>query len=319
MKTILAGSAEHLERNSCNSRVQYISLNLPFRCNYRCTKCASSQRQFRRAHENPLLELGEIKKINESAVKCGAKVLAFMGEGEPLLEPRLPEIISDAASIGLMPLVFTNCSMLEGELAKILSGTGASLVVNIDSMDKGKYEELTGGGSLETVLDNLRKAKELFVGAAGSGLNLARIAVNMVVSRKNIGEIEAVASYCEENGFVFSSNLPIHIGSANKHSEFFLAPDEIEKVRKFSRPFGTDSYGKCRFLKNGITYAMSSELLPCPYALEVEGRYGKINKENILESQEKVLKDVEMFEREFGNQRCLLRHENYNAFAAERY
>ncbi len=141
----------------------------------------------------------------------------------------------------------------------------------------------------------------------------------MVVSRKNIGEIEDIASYCEQNDFVFSSNLPIHIGSANKHSEFFLTPDEMEKVRKFTRPFGTDSQGKCNFLRKGITYAMSGELLPCPYALEAQGRYGKINRENILESKEKVLKDVEIFEREFGKMRCLLRHENYNAFAAERY
>jgi MoaA/NifB/PqqE/SkfB family radical SAM enzyme len=295
--------------------LDYVSLNLPFRCNYRCTKCASLERNIKR-EAGSSLGLDEIKAIHAEARNRGTRVLAFMGEGEPLVEPLLPAIVSHASSIGLLPLVFTNGSRLNGQISGMLSASAASLIVNIDSLDEGKYGKLSGGGSLETVLDNLKQAKELFAPHLENQCEYVRIAINMVVSKSNINEIPDLFSYCDQNGFMFSSNLPIHIGKAGGQPEFLLGPSEIEIVKRFSQPFGTDSNGQCAFLRNGITYSMvDGMLLPCPYALETEGRYGILDKKDLFGSQRSVLDGIRMFEDRFGRGRCLLRHKDYGTFS----
>ncbi len=322
MKIVLRGSAEHLELNGGIRRIETVSPLDRFRCNYRCRKCASMRhrKQFERAHRQAPIALDDMKGIHERAAIAGARVLSFMGEGETLMNPHLVALANHAKSIGLIPLLYTNGSLLKDKLAEELAGAGASLIVSIDSFNPELYAKLagTGPGALEAVLENLENARKIFSGTVEGAIEVVRIGVNMVVSRPNARELRHAARYCEENRFVFCANTPIHAGNATKNrGDYVLTRREIRMQQKFSRPYGTDSAGKCMFLRNGVTYSLQTgRIFACPYTFDADGDYGRMSDyADLSVIQRKVLADVVAFEDLFGAARCIIRHPAYGAFA----
>jgi MoaA/NifB/PqqE/SkfB family radical SAM enzyme len=312
MNKILAGSAKHLELSGGLKPFEYLMLNLPFACNYKCTKCCNAGRETGSAAS--FLSLQEIFNLIADARDMGARVLVIAGEGEPLLDANFPEIVRKADELGLIPYVFTNGSRLENDIISFLKKHNASLVINLDSIASEKYGALSGGsGNLEKVLSNLEIVRKEFSGSISkiNGNPLHRIAINTVVSESNFSELEKINAFCG-NDFVWVCNLPIKIGKASSAIQF--SKDFSARIPP-SIPLGTTSGKKwCAYLRNGISVGANGEILACAYSLETANCFGNIRDNPLMQFAGKANSAIDKFYLKEGHSRCVLRHGKYSEF-----
>ncbi|VEB43224.1 Molybdenum cofactor biosynthesis protein A [Chromobacterium violaceum] len=174
--------------------IDYLRLSVTDRCDLRCSYCLP--KGFK-GFEEPAhwLTFDEIERVAAAFVRLGARRIRLTG-GEPLLRRDLPLLAGRLSALpGLADLsLSTNATQLERH-AKALRQAGVKrLNVSLDSLRRDCVAELTGSDSLPKALAGLSAAK-----AAG----FERIKINMVpIAGVNDGDIEAMAEFCIEHGFI---------------------------------------------------------------------------------------------------------------------
>jgi cyclic pyranopterin phosphate synthase len=167
--------------------VTYLRISVTDRCNLRCTYCTLP------TAARGLLSTDEIVRIVRVAASLGIVKIRLTG-GEPTLRADLADLTRRAAAVeGIREVVMTTNGLRLRPLARALRDAGLRGVnVSLDSLQPGRFRELTGGGSLEAVLDGLAAARE-----AG----LPKVKVNaVVVGGMNDGEVVDFARFSAENG-----------------------------------------------------------------------------------------------------------------------
>ncbi|MGN1240000.1 MAG: radical SAM/SPASM domain-containing protein, partial [Paludibacteraceae bacterium] len=90
-----------------------------------------------------------------------AHTVQFYFQGEPLLNPRLPEMIREAAQLGCYTIVSTNAQALDRAMARRLVMSGLHrIIVSMDGLSQSAYEAYRQGGSVEKVKNALRYLHE---------------------------------------------------------------------------------------------------------------------------------------------------------------
>jgi len=163
MENLLIGSARHLELEGGLRDLEYLMLNLPYKCNLNCQKCCNDPEERLLHSSTEPLTLKEIANIIIKARDLGVRVLTIMGEGEPFLDENIKGIVERTSGAGLIPYIFTNGTMLDADTVRFLKFSKASLVIGIDSLDETKYDELTRSkGFFQKVYKNVQNVREQF-------------------------------------------------------------------------------------------------------------------------------------------------------------
>ena len=149
------------------------------RCNFRCPYCMPKETfhdRYRFLRTSERLGFNEIVRIARAGVALGVRKIRLTG-GEPLLRPRLAELVGELSLIeGIDDLALTTNGVLLAQHAAELKANGLCRVtVSLDSLDPAVFARMSGGfGGLDDVLDGIEAALE-----AG----LEPIKVNAVVRR----------------------------------------------------------------------------------------------------------------------------------------
>lgn len=198
-------------------RLDYLRLSVTDRCNFRCAYC---QPQGCPASAGPrLLDLGEIARLGQAFAAMAFRKVRITG-GEPTLRGDVVEIVAALAAIpGLERIGLTTNGYRLARLAEPLKRAGlASLNVSLDSLDRARFEQVTGLGRLEDVLAGVRAAI-----AAG----IEAIKVNAVLLR---GFVEA-----ELDGFLeLARGWPITV----RFIELMRTDDNAGFFERFHLPAG---------------------------------------------------------------------------------
>lgn len=136
----------------------------------------------------------------------GPKTIAWAGVGEPLLHPRLPEMVRAAHEKGMRTEITTNGLLLSHALSDSLLESGLDqLAVSIDGATYEKYEHIRRGSSLKSVIDNVNYFYRTSVKMART----VRIGVVFVAMSENIHELPEVGERAKEMGasFILVTNL----------------------------------------------------------------------------------------------------------------
>ncbi len=132
-------------------------------CNYRCVFCYQTDEQFTdpRRGQMGLMTLDLFKRIIDQAEgNCEAVTLA--SRGEPLLNPRISDMLGYAAGKFLALKVNSNASVLEEPVCHaILEARVNVLVFSVDAASEPLYRRLRKGGSFERVVRNIRRFQEI--------------------------------------------------------------------------------------------------------------------------------------------------------------
>lgn len=124
------------------------------RCNMQCTYCIRDN--MKRSFAS--LELDDFKRALEGVPK-GAYII-MTGNGEPMLNPKTPEMISFARENGFLVGIITNGSRLnERHARRLIEAKPNRVQFSLDSIYKDTFNSLKGGGkgscSFESIYSNV--------------------------------------------------------------------------------------------------------------------------------------------------------------------
>ncbi|MES1152486.1 MAG: GTP 3',8-cyclase MoaA [Dongia sp.] len=197
-------------------KISYLRVSVTDRCDFRCIYCMAEEMTFLPKAE--VLSLEELDRLCSAFVGLGVRKLRLTG-GEPLVRKNVMELfraLSRHLKSGALEelTVTTNGSQL-GKYADTLARLGVKRVnVSIDTLDPGKFTEITRWGKLSTVLDGLRAAKE-----AGIRVKINTVALKGV----NDEEAESLVDWCGREGhdLTFIEVMPMgDIGGENRLDQY---------------------------------------------------------------------------------------------------
>ena len=169
-----------------------LRLSVTDRCTLRCTYCMPLDARFKPRDE--LLSFDEFERVVTVAARLGIRSIRVTG-GEPLLRPRLPDLIARLVAVpGIEEVALTTNGLLLSEQAESLHGAGLHRVnVSLDALDDEAFRRIARADGLDRVLAGLAAA-----GRAG----FRRIRVN-AVSIRGLTEAQVVplARFCRGAGF----------------------------------------------------------------------------------------------------------------------
>jgi cyclic pyranopterin phosphate synthase len=168
-----------------------VRVSVTDRCDFACLYCRSSHGD---GYVDGKLMVSAWQTMFAGLRRAGVTRVRLTG-GEPLLHPRLLDIVRHAAALGFEDLsATTNASQLAA-LARPLKEAGLTRVnVSLDTLDADRFRAITRGGDLRGVLAGIDAALD-----AG----LAPVKLNMVVLRgTNDDEIETIVRWAWERRMV---------------------------------------------------------------------------------------------------------------------
>ncbi|HEC98196.1 MAG TPA: GTP 3',8-cyclase MoaA [Nitrospirae bacterium] len=164
--------------------IDYMRVSVTDRCNLRCLYCMP--RDSDPVVYKEILSYEEIARIVSVAANLGVRKIRLTG-GEPLARKNIQYLIKRLADMeGIDELSLTTNGLLLMRYAEEIKEAGLNRVnISLDSMLPERYSEITGGGSLDQVLQGIERAH-----AAG----LRPVKINVVVIRGvNDDEVEDFA------------------------------------------------------------------------------------------------------------------------------
>jgi len=168
-----------------------VRVSLTDRCDLACVYCRPSRND---GYLEKRLGDEAWKSMVRALVKAGVRRVRITG-GEPLLHPRVAELVAFVASLGVEDLALTtNATLLEG-LARPLRDAGLRrITVSLDSLVPERFWRITRGGRLDRVLAGIEAAR-----AAG----FEEMKLNTVVLRDdNDDELPALVEWAWARGIV---------------------------------------------------------------------------------------------------------------------
>jgi len=143
------------------------------------------------------MSLQDFKKIVDEAEPWSYDVV-FGLWGEPLLNPSLYEMVSYCTSNGIRTLILTNGTLLKNTSRQKLIEAGLTeILINIGGAQKDAYERIMRGANFEDTMDNIR---QLVTERNALGARNPEVKLQMVVTKENVGEVDAFRSLARSLG-----------------------------------------------------------------------------------------------------------------------
>ena len=205
-----------------------LRISVTDRCNLRCTYCMPEDVRF--LDKSELLSFEEMAAFTRVAVELGIDKVRLTG-GEPLLRRDLPKLIEMLLAIpGLQDLALTTNGLLLSNQAQSLYDAGLRrLNVSLDTLDAGRFRELSRRDGLDLVLAGLEKAK---------AVGFRNIKLNAVALRGFIEhDAGPLAHFARSNGYElrFIESMPIG-AEPWERDRAFLAHEILELLEREVAP-----------------------------------------------------------------------------------
>jgi cyclic pyranopterin phosphate synthase len=182
-KTILADRYGRIARK--------LRISVTDRCNMRCMYCMPKGKVQWYNKEN-ILNYDEIIRLVSILVDLGIERIRLTG-GEPLLRPKLEDLISSLSRINnIKSISMTTNGLLLGYKVKQLRNAGLESVnISLDTFKQDRFKAITGIDGLKKVIESIKAAQHV-------GL---KVKINVVIVRGwNDDEIVDFANFARDTG-----------------------------------------------------------------------------------------------------------------------
>src|SRR5674476_1127695 len=172
-----------------------VTVDVTRRCNLRCIGCKSHS-----PHLNPVvpretavddLDAGMFADLCRDLKAIGTGTLVFCGEGEPMLHPRLFDLIALAKATGARVVLLTNGTLLDQARRQALVDSRLDVLrVSLWGSSAEEFENNYPGSNPE-YLNRIGGWLREFASFKDARRSLLpRIALHLVINRHNCGRIE---------------------------------------------------------------------------------------------------------------------------------
>jgi GTP 3',8-cyclase len=213
-------------RDRYGRTIEYLRLSVTDRCDLRCTYCMPTGFK---GFEEPAdwLTFDEIERLLRAFARLGTRRIRLTG-GEPLLRRHVADLAGRIAAIdGIGDLsLSTNATQLRRHAAALRRAGVSRVNVSLDTLDRACMQAITGRDSHARILDGIMAARE-------AGFD--PIKINMVAMRGvNDGEIERMAEFCIEQGFVLRLIEVMPLGATGRNTAYLdLQPVQARLADRF--------------------------------------------------------------------------------------
>lgn len=244
---------------------------------------------------NPIKEhmtLGDFERAIREAGALGAQSVVMVGVGETMLDRNFRRLVELTSEKGMIPLIFTNGTLLDKEMAHFLFQHQASIYLALDSTREDVFDQITRTkGLFPRVTEGIENCLEAGFGkvTARNGHWVTDFAVNTMVMKLNADHLDEIEAYCRERNILFTCRFPERIGTAVELWESHIAahPDEEGVLREIAAEhslgnevFRTDM--GCLFWNVGLLLGVDGRARLC-YSLNQQRDLGNIKKESMRE------------------------------------
>jgi len=206
----------------------YLRIAVNEKCNLRCIYCMPEKGISFEPHDK-LLTSKEVIRVIQVVAKLGVNKIRFTG-GEPLLRKDLVELVSGSAETpGIDSINLTTNGVLLANAVEALKDAGLSGVnVSIDTLEKGKYKEITRRDYIDQACKGLEAAKRV---------GIPSIKVNVVALRGfNDHELSSFVDMTKDYPLTirFIELMPFDAQQIWKTGKFFRAENiKAELIKLF--------------------------------------------------------------------------------------
>ncbi len=179
--------------DSFNREISYLRISITDKCNLRCRYCMPEE-GIKMLNHSDILTFDEIVEFVRVAVSLGIRKVRLTG-GEPLVRRGVVDLVGMIAAVeGITDLSMTTNGVLLEQFALPLRQAGLKRInVSLDTINSEEYSTVTRVGNLSSVLNGLKKAKE--VGFYPIKLNC------VIAASSNEPNAIAVKEYAQLHGF----------------------------------------------------------------------------------------------------------------------
>jgi len=226
-------------------KISYLRLSVTDRCDLRCSYCMPEGFQ---SDEEPRdwMSFDELERLAGIFAAVGVERIRLTG-GEPLLRRNLSDLARRLAQLpGVRDLsLSTNGTQLAGHAEDLRRAGVDRLNVSLDSLDRKRAQAISRRDVLHQVLAGLDVARQV---------GFSQIKINMVVLPETTDdEIDAMAAYCIQQGFILRLIETMPVGVAGQNSGFVDVRPLMKRIReRFSLVDGVvPGGGPARYLTSG--------------------------------------------------------------------
>jgi len=170
--------------------IDYLRLSLTDQCNLKCNYCMPKDGIIL-PDETDILSSDEVFSLARIFVSMGITKIRLTG-GEPLLRKEFLKIAQNIKSLpGLSELCLTTNGILLDRMAADIMKIGFDGInISLDTLEKDKYQQITGVDGLARVISGIKALKEM---------DRSRVKLNVVVLRStNFNELNTFIHFARE-------------------------------------------------------------------------------------------------------------------------
>jgi MoaA/NifB/PqqE/SkfB family radical SAM enzyme len=245
--------------------MRYADLCLNLNCNLTCAHCFATNFEIPQGQGVPL-STREWSGAVDQLMDLGGFALGITG-GEPLLNPRLEELMAASHPREMLIIMASNGWFLTRERAKRLHKLGLDVVqISVDSADEEEHDRFRGKAG------SWRRALEAVDNALAAGI---RPTMAPTVSHMNIrsaGFLDLV-EISRKKGVLLNLSLAAPSGNWNGNTGLLLTEEDSEFLNQLiagephvRRDFETNYWKQgCGAGKEKLYITTYGDVIPCPY------------------------------------------------------
>uniref|UniRef100_I2Q7M0 Radical SAM superfamily enzyme n=1 Tax=Desulfovibrio sp. U5L TaxID=596152 RepID=I2Q7M0_9BACT len=173
----------------------HLDIEITNACNLRCRMCARTLLDATGdLPETGFMEFDFYTRLIDQGVSQGLASVKLNFLGEPLLHPRVADMVAYAKEAGVVEVMCnTNAMLLTPKLSRDLLAAGLdSIFFSVDSIRKKVLEHIRFGSHFETVMGNI----QFFLGARQQlRKTTVQVGVNMVLMENNADELDEFLAF----------------------------------------------------------------------------------------------------------------------------
>ncbi len=244
------------------SRIENVSLEVTRSCNLRCKHCYNDSGVQKRNE----LSFEEIKQLIDELENTGVLNVMLTG-GEPLLHPRLFDIIELIRLHSMSCMLFTNGTLLTKEVVTALKGRVLSVTVSIDGAVPETHDSFRGvPNSFEKTVKAVKMLKEAGI----------PVRCSVCIHKGNLREVTDIVRLLEELKVNPDRMRPVSYTGRSEESAVCVSPEEygnvLEGLRNYEEVRGhvkielpsTLRIKNCGIGRRSIVIRSDGEVAPCP-------------------------------------------------------
>jgi len=274
-------------------RLLTMELELSRICNLRCIYCYAESGE-KLAHE---ISFEEITDVLDQGKALGVRKVIVLGGGEPMAYPRILDVLRAIHDRGLAIELFTNGTLLTGEIVSEFLRLGVHPVIKCNSLKPGVQDRLAGRkGTFEAIRKGFDLLRE--TGYPTADLSLG---AQTIICEQNYDELPSMWRWLRSWQIIPYFECITDQGRAKGQINLAVAPEKLRSLFSELSRIDAEEFGihwepkppvaafTCRRHLFSCTVTAVGDVIPCP---GVDIPAGNIRDKSLRE----IIADSEVFQ-----------------------